>query len=231
MANTLRPASAQNQQDASSGFLKEKFDTFLNSLVGVLNDITALEVNTMVVTQITGEKFIPNQAYRDIYTLTDECLQKQHIPTQSFDRYKSLRKQLESAYRAIVNQPEAVLPDPELVNLDMLLDQGDFLRTLRKLAEIKGSLDSDDPTSPRIDIIYAQTVLQLDGDVINRYDERLLRHEQKDLLLNIHTQGVASGEQQWHGILLFMVDMAKGVLTKQGGSGSLFPWNGQKQDG
>lgn len=230
MANTLRSASTQNQQDASSGFLEKKFNTFLNSLVGALNDITALEVNTMVVSQITGEKFIPDQAYRDIYTLTDECLQKRQIPQESYDRYKSLRKQLESAYRGVVNQPEGVLPDPDLVNIDTLLNQGDFLRTLRKLVEIKNSLDSDDPTSRNIDIIYAQTVLQLDGDVINRYDERLLRHEQKDLLLNIHAQGVASGEQQWHGLLMFMVDMVKGSLQKRGGD-SLFPWNGQKQDG
>jgi fructosamine-3-kinase len=45
----------------------------------VLIDITALEVNTMVVERITGDKFIAWEAYRDIYPISQDYLEQQEI--------------------------------------------------------------------------------------------------------------------------------------------------------
>lgn len=208
--------------------LKDQFKHFLGSLGEALNDITALEVNTMVVSQITGNKFVPELAYQEIYNFTDEGLAQLGIPKLLHPRYKSLRNRLEVEYQASVHNPNAKLPDPQRTDMQQLMAHGSFLRALRKINEIKAGLNSNDPTSETTDIIFAQTVLQLDGDIINRYHEKLLTHPQKDLLIKIHQQGVTSGEQQWHGLLEFMVNLVQAIMFRNNNNETLLPWNGKK---
>lgn len=231
MANSLRKTNAEETRAGSKERFQDKFQHFLQSLGDALNDITALEVNTMVVSQITGNKFVAEEAYRDIYMLTEERLSQEEVPLALHKRYKALRDRLEAEYRAAVGRPTAKLPDPiaEVRQVEELLLDGNFVRTLRKIKEIKAALHSSDPTSPFTDIIFAQTVLQLDGDIINRYHERLLTHTQRDLLLEIHTQGVTYGERQWRGVLEFMVTLMRSLVFGQDQSSTLLPWNGKKQ--
>mgnify|MGYP003345186656 CR=1 FL=1 len=47
--------------------LQTKFEGFLHTLSNTLTDFTALEVNTMIVSGITGAKFNPLNAYETIY--------------------------------------------------------------------------------------------------------------------------------------------------------------------
>jgi len=243
------------QQEIFTPRLQRNLQGFLDSLSDVLVDITALEVNTMVVEQITGNKFIPWQAYRDIYPISLEYLVSRGIHASLRDRYLSLRKQLEIEYCLLLidHNPTALqdcpiltnptlslddietkLPNPldsgataaEIKNIHDLLDNSRFLRSLRKIFELKAALDNrnrllNDPSATLnhsalpTDLIYAQTIIQLDGEIINRFDKQVLENEHKDLLLKIHKDGVMAGEIQWRGLLRFVVNLAQSILVKQ----------------
>jgi hypothetical protein len=237
-------------------------DKFVNSIGDLLNDITALEVNTMIVTQITAAKFNAWEAYQEIYSICDsDYFVVKRIPTELQTRYKNLFEGLEREYFYILVDPGSglynpnderirryreriellkrkqgqnvesdpkykelvrpILPDPTvlesttLLELQRLLNNSKFLRDLLKVFELKAALDSSDATSESIDIIYAQTVMQLDGDIITRYHEKLFdREDIKDLVLKTHNEGVISGEKQWRGLLDFMVDLVKSTTSR-----------------
>jgi len=238
--------------------LQQNLNDFLQSLSDVLVDITALEVNTMVVDQITGHKFIPWQVYRDVYPISQQYLEHKGIHPCLRDRYLSLRKQLEIEYCLILvesdptfmqdcrilrdptvnlDEIQSLLPNPlnlstspaEVRKINHLLEDGRFLRSLRKIAELKAALDRRNAalnncqeTNPQefeealsTDLIYAQTVIQLDGDIINRFHKRLLEHDHKEIILQIHQEGVISGEKQWRGILDFIVGLVESMLTQR----------------
>ena len=239
-------------------YLRIKFHNFLNSLSDVLIDITALEVNTMVVEQITGNKFIPWEAYQDIYLISPSYLESIGIHPSLRPRYLNLRKKLEMEYCSYLLEDEVsqrqaselreyyqILADPtieldpqktklpnplhpsanpasEIEKIQRLLDDGRFLRSLRKINELKAALDNQnsaiqEAASAEVttDIIYAQTIIQLDGDIINRYDQKILKHQHKDIILDIHRQGVTAGEKQWHGLLEFMVNLVESLVTQR----------------
>ena len=246
----------RNNQSAAPRIEKNLKD-FMKSLSDVLLDITALEVNTMVVEQITGNKFIPWQVYRDVYPISRQYLERKGVDESLRDRYLSLRKQLEVEYclllteenpsairdtriltdpSATLDQIETQLPNPlnpgatptEIRAIQDLLEDGRFLRTLRKIAELKAALDNrnkalsqnpaegledldDDLVS---DLIYAQTVIQLDGDIINRFNKRLFDSKYQDVILQIHQEGVITGDKQWRGLLEFIVNMVQSMLAR-----------------
>jgi hypothetical protein len=223
--------------------LNDKLNTFARSLGEVLLDITALEVNTMVVSQITGSKFNPDQAYRAIYAIPleedDTAFFETHdIPPELRDRYRGLRRKLEADYKQAIEQlmdassPHygRALPDPdkEMRRLQDLFKNACFLRCLRKLSELKSALDSDSETLAKTDLILAQTVVQMDGDIINRYHEALFQHPKKELILEIHKQGVMAGEEQWQGLLGFIVSLIQTILNPSSSPSSLFSRNGKK---
>jgi hypothetical protein len=99
--------------------------------------------------------------------------------------------------------------------IQILLDNDRFVRTLRKMYELKAALDSSNVTSTKIDIIYAQTVMQLDGDIITRYHKDLfdLPEEAKNLIISTHNQGVISGEKQWRGTLSFLINLVQSIAN------------------
>ncbi|MBH8551172.1 hypothetical protein I8751_01995 [Nostocaceae cyanobacterium CENA357] len=256
-------------------------DNLVKSVQGLVDDITALEVNTMVVEQISGAKFNAWQAYQTIYSINDpEYFDERGIPGDSpqdqnlRDRYRSLFAQVEREYFYLLIDPnsklyklpnekveryqqrlailkkqkhgEIVETDPKYVKLarpilppptpviegenqvdwhkdweencleiQEILSNDKFVRTLRKVAELKAALDSGDATKSTIDIIYAQTVMQLDGDIISRYHKELfqLPDYEKDLILKIHTEGVVAGEKQWRGMLDFLITLVQGIAN------------------
>lgn len=246
---TQPPAQANAQlvsktQTENTADLKEKFNTFVQSLGDVLLDITALEVNTMVVSEITGSKFNPESAYRNLYEIANSLDNPAYflhrgIPEKLWERYIKLRTNLEADYRQAIEEfgPHhgLPLPDPdhEAHRLQELFKNAQFLRALRKLNELKAGVDSDSTTQPKVDIIFAQTVIQLDGDIINRYHQHLFKHPYRDVIIEMHNQGVTSGEKQWQGLLQFMVTLMQGIFnsgSRGGSSFSIFPQNGQKQN-
>lgn len=267
---------------------KDLLEKVVSSVHELVDDITALEVNTMVVDQITGAKFNAWQAYEEIYSINDkDYFDSKGIPnpddlsepekTQAQElrkRYTSLFSQLEREYFYILleqsnetSEPDSriihyqerlkyqvehkanivptdeiyiklarpILPAPTPVTdreensikslqqrwkeIEELLNNDKFIRTLRKMSELKAALNSGNITSVDIDIIYAQTVMQLDGDIISRYHKKLfqLPEVDRDLILKIHNEGVIAGEKQWRGTLNFLIGIVQNIakLSRQ----------------
>jgi hypothetical protein len=107
---------------------------------------------------------------------------------------------------------------------------------LRKVSELKTALDNRNKAlyrklaqqpgyvKPEVlqkavttDMIYAQTVIQLDGDVINRYSQEILDHPHRDVILQIHKEGVTAGEKQWRGLLEFVIGLVQASLQWNSG--------------
>lgn len=253
--------------------LGRNLDEFLQSLGDALIDSTALEVNTMVVERITGDKFIPWEAYRDIHPISQEYLEQRGIDESLRERYLDLRKTLELEYALLLTDPssefydpsvldsatidnqiltnptlelhdiQTQLPDPiqpnnpeEILKTQRLLHESRFLRKLRKISELKAALDCRNKAllrkraqlpaniNPEVlqkavttDMIYAQTVLQLDGDVINRYAQEIFDHPRRDVLLQIHRDGVTASEKQWRGLLEFIIGLVQATLQRGSG--------------
>lgn len=253
--------------------LGRNLNEFLQSLGEVLIDITALEVNTMVVERITGDKFIAWEAYRDIYPISQQYLEQQGIHQSLLERYIELRKNLELEYAILLSDPtsefydptvlesategnqiltnptlelhemRSQLPDPinptnsgEILKVREVLNNSRFLRSLRKISELKAALDNRNKALLRkrneqlgriapdvlqkavtTDLIYAQTVIQLDGDIINRYSQEILDHPHREVILQIHQEGVAAGEKQWRGLLEFIISLVQATLQRGSG--------------
>ncbi|MEA5469669.1 hypothetical protein [Spirulina sp. 06S082] len=242
----------------------EALQNFARSIGEVLIDITALEVNTMVVDRITGAKFIPWQTYYSVYDINEADLRRRDIPIGECDRYLSLRKKLAVEYALIASDPSSplydermleilstspdqiILPNPhpsdydregklEIQRVQKLLQNGSFIRALRKVGELKACLDNQKRHVERLklehpdrnfkdlhegmnmDMIYAQTVVQLDGDMINRYAKEILDHPQRDLILQLHHESVASGEKQWRGLFEFFLGLVQQAVSQREG--------------
>jgi hypothetical protein len=67
-------------------------------------------------------------------------------------------------------------------------------------------------------MIYAQTVIQLDGDVINRYSQEIFDHPHREVILQIHREGVTlvknSGADCWSLSLVWCKRRFNGVLAR-----------------
>lgn len=267
----------RNQNAAKPQDIENKARGLLNNLVSsvqtLVDDITALEVNTMVVDRINASKFNAWEAYQVIYSIHDpDYFKAKGIPEESSERYRSLFDQLEREYfyllleegsgfynpqddrvkqyrqrlenakkyqsnlveadqeniklaKPILPAPTPVLDNKDENNQDdwieafkeiqRLLDNDKFVRTLRKMYELKAALDSSNVKSTNIDIIYAQTVMQLDGDIITRYNKDLfnLSEDAKNLIINTHNQGVISGEKQWRGTFSFLISLVQSIAN------------------
>lgn len=279
--NNLTLSNETQSKDGIESHARNLLDKFVSSVQVLIEDITALEVNTMVVSRISGTKFSAWEAYQSIYSIHDkDYFEVMGIPEspELRDRYTSLFSQLEREYfylliedansksnvsqnakvkqyhqrlhflkeikrgKIIESDPRYVelarpiLPAPAPVIDDInqedqtnwqkewekncdeiqeLLNNDKFVRTLRKIIELKAALDGGDVTSTKIDTIYAQTVMQLDGDIITRYHKDLfdLPEDAKNLILQIHNDGVVAGEKQWRGILDFMINLVKSLAN------------------
>ena len=266
-ANQNTTSSTQRNSTELLSNLQKKFDGFFQSLGDVLTDITALEVNTMVSKEITGEKFIPWEAYRDLYPINEEYLRQMGVDESLHPQYLKLRKSLELGYTLLITDPssefyeaeelrtidtdapimtdsevslaeiESKLPNPHdsknCEYLRSLLANSRFLSLLRKNSELKAALDARSETilstqtpqfsqlsSPtfKTDVIYAQTVIQIDGDIMSRYSQEIFNHPQRDLILQIHKISVESGHQQWRGLFGFVINMVRDTLDRGLGS-------------
>ena len=129
-----------------------------------------------------------------------------------------------------------------------LLGNSRFLSLLRKTSELKAALDNRNQTlnyldsqkgenlpaqirekELQTDVIYAQTVIQLDGDIINRYSETIFDHPHRDLILQIHKTSVEAGHQEWRGLFGFVVNLVKNAVGK-GLNSAILPFNRNGSD-
>ena len=98
-----------------------------------------------------------------------------------------------------------------MLALHQLLRDYSFLRTLHKLGELKYVLDQRNQVlgqSKSADIVYAQTRIQLGGQISNCYDQKLLNHPHRQTILELHKEGVEAGEKHWQGLLEFIITIA-----------------------
>ncbi|MBD2342935.1 hypothetical protein [Anabaena subtropica] len=276
-SNDVSLKNGNQPRDAIQFKSRDLLNKFVSSVQVLVDDITALEVNTMVVSNITGAKFSAWEAYQEIYSIQDkDYFNVNKIPEDISlrERYQGLFSQLEREYFYIIIEHEQlhnekvaqyhqrlqflkeikkgnivesdprymelarpILPAPtpvlDGVNLEdqnenwkqtweqnhreiqTLLSNDKFVRTLRKVAELKAALDGGDVTNIKTDTIYAQTVMQLDGDIITRYHKDLfsLPEETKSLILQVHNEGVVAGEKQWHGVLDFVINLVRSLAN------------------
>ena len=239
-----RYARAIHLQESNS----QRLDRWLDSLNSLLGEIASIEVNTSVVPKITTEKFMPWQAYLELFAISRTNLENLHIHSSLQGYYLSLRRQLELEYSFLLINPQSELyeqeqskqikrdlallvqpnddweiissrlPDPFesddpsiMIEVHKLLRNFSFLRTLRKLRELKSILDRRNQflwQAKSVDTVFAQTKIQLGGQISNCYAQKLLSHPHKQSLLKLHQEGVEAGEKHWQRLLEFLITIA-----------------------
>ena len=93
--------TSQRNSKGKSSRAPKSFDNWINSWDKLLGETTALEVNTMVVEHITGEKFIAWETYRELYMISRKDLQNQGVHESLRDRYLELRTNIEREYASL----------------------------------------------------------------------------------------------------------------------------------
>ena len=214
----------------------------------LLENITAVEVSTVIVDEIVDEVFIPWEVYQAIYYLSRSYLEQLAIDLSLWNRYLQLRRQLELAYCLLLIDASSSqynrllvagvkrdlpilsqqnvdwetiptrLPEPipgsrnSMSQINKLLRERQFVNVLQQLNKRKIALDRRDRvlrSSSRsnniTDTTFAQTSLQLNGKIVNRYSQALLGRSDRNLLLQLHQQSTATGEQQWRGLVKFVL--------------------------
>jgi len=219
----------------------------------LLENITAVEISTVIVAEIVDEMFIPWEVYQSLFELSDFSLEQSKIDRSLRSHYLQLRRQLELAYCLLLINPNSSvynrklvkgikrdlpvltqqnsqwqtlatrLPEPipssrhqNMSAVNRLLGDRSFINILQQLQKKKIALDrrgrilhSSNVPNDITDSTYAQTSLQLDGKIINRYSEAILDRRDLDLLLQLHEQSTTAGEQQWRGMISFMLSLVK----------------------
>lgn len=217
----------------------------------LLENITTVEISTVIVEEIVDEVFIPWEVYQAVYYLSRSFLEELAIDLSLRNRYLQLRRQLELAYCLLLVDPSSQLYNRTVVtqiNRDLpvlsqhsvdweniptrlpepipvrrhqnmsavckLLRDRQFINVLQQLNKLKSALDRRDRilrSSPRqhniVDTTYAQTSLQLNGKIINRYSQAILGRSDRNLLLQLHEQSTTTGEQQWRGLINFVLSL------------------------
>jgi len=218
-----------------------------------IENITAVEISTVIVDEIVDEIFIPWEVYQAIYYLSRSHLSQLAVDRSLWDRYLQLRRQLELAYclllldegsaqynRLLIGEVkrdlpilsqqgddwEAIvtrLPEPisdsrkSMSEVNKLLREPQFINVLQQLNKRKSALDRRDRSLRNsfcqnsqnniTDTTYAQTSLQLNGKIVNRYCQAILERSDRNLLLQLHEQSTNTGEQQWRGLVEFMLSV------------------------
>ena len=85
---------------------------------------------------------------------------------------------------------------------------------MHQLGNIKTALDRQNQIlkqsesksqSETADTVYAQTLIQLDGKIINRYCEQIFNHPHQAQILELHHRSIKAGQQQWRLLLDFII--------------------------
>ncbi|GAB4541714.1 MAG: hypothetical protein Tsb0014_33870 [Pleurocapsa sp.] len=111
--------------------------------------------------------------------------------------------------------PEPISQETErpIAQIEKLLSDRRFLTTLRQLKQNKTILDQRDRllrnhSQDILNTTYAQTVIHLDGKIINRYTQQILDRRDREKLLQLHQYSVQTGEKQWRELLKFIFNFA-----------------------
>ena len=191
----------------------------------LLENITAVEISTVIVEEIIDEMFIPWEVYQGIYYISRSSLEQLNIDLSLRSRYLQLRRQLELAYclllidsnsplynRTLVREIKKDLPiltqqnhDWEMLStrlpkpipstrhqtmsgVNQLISDRSFVNILQQLHKRKVALDKRDlimsssvVPNDITNSTYAQTSLQLDGKIVNRFAKFMSKSGEKGL--------------------------------------------------
>lgn len=174
--------------------LKTKLESFVGSLSNVLDQITAIEINTAIVEEITGDEFIPWEVYRDLYSISREYLERIGIHLSLRDRYLSLRKKLEFEYALILTDPNSDLYESEAFS-DLRNDFPILTNATVDWEKIDTRLPSPFPPSNPEQLLKVQNLLS---------DSRFLRKLRKigelKLLLDSQNKALLKQEQRLNNV-------------------------------
>jgi len=173
----------------------------------LLVNLTAINIKTIVVEEISTEEFQPQRVYQEIYQISRSPLQPQQLSMGAprsgslRDRYLALRQQLESEYALITGDDNSTLPTPDEFSQSPSLQKNpQLLAKLQQLSIQKTILDNNQT-------IYAQTTIELEGNITNRYSNNILQHPQKEVILDLHSRGVKAASQQWIKIIWLIIKL------------------------
>ena len=219
----------------------------------LLENITSVDISTVIVEEIVDEMFIPWEVYQRIYYISRSSLEQSGISPSLRAPYLQLRRQLELAYCLLLTdstsplynrtlareikrdlpilsqhdsewetlptrlpQPIPGNPHQTMSEVSKLTKDRSFVNILQQLQKRKIALDRRDriirsSTAPNdiTNSTFAQTSLQLDGKIINRYSQAILERSDRNLLLQLHEQSTTAGEHQWRGMIQFMLSLVK----------------------
>ena len=229
----------------------KNLNSWLNSMSALLGEISTVEINTMIVDEITEDVFLPYEVYQAIYEISPSYLEELKIDSSLRDRYLKLRRQLELQYALLLTDENSSLYNEELApevirdlpllaqetttweklpcRLPPLIDYGSlaankvlyqilaephFQTILRQMGELKASLDRrnlqlSQSTENNLDLTYVQTLIQLDGKIVNRYASAIIQHPQQKEIIELHKKGIELGEKQWHKLLQFVTEIVQ----------------------
>ena len=125
-----------------------------------------------------------------------------------------IRERLRRAYSSLCRKRKdllienADLPTLEQAMSDGLLEDSSFLRELRSLRELYylvGGKEASNSTTI-YDLISAQTIIQMDGDVMNRFHKALLQESEKDFLIKTHQTALSTGRENWNSLVKLIIE-------------------------
>ena len=98
----------------TAGRAKDLLGKFVDTVGVIVRDITSLEVNTIVVSNISGSKFNPWQSYYNIYAISEpNYFASKNIVSELEERYVNIFLQLEREYIYTLLTKELESPSPK----------------------------------------------------------------------------------------------------------------------
>ncbi|MDX2254227.1 MAG: hypothetical protein NW214_01790 [Pseudanabaenaceae cyanobacterium bins.39] len=249
--NVVNIAAKKNEDISANDEEKPSiFKKFTTVLEYILQDITRLEVNTIIVSDIPVDNFDARNFYEDLMFLTPDGLKVVRKSLKKWDDYiqanqankewcenereqhSRISSRCDKAEQSLIGvasftgqqqerqQLYQELTD-QVLKLNFLKDHrgrikpdASSIRFLRQLWEYQQNVLSGDR-------IYAQTRLELDGDLTNRFLEDLLLPSHRKLdtstaktILDIHFGAVRNAEEQWTGLIQSCVDLIGKLASK-----------------
>jgi len=259
MANNEKSLKTNSEDEKEKSDLKDSYDCFLDSVKRSLVDLTSLEVNTVLVSNISADhprsdgEFL-RQTCQDLVewferNKTEEKVQTplnvDYLPKlrelcgkdlynvvceDASGKIESLQKRIEdclknkkpddldeeqsrkhSEYRRHLRYLNKYLSlhkkwcehENKKAKKDKTVFTDSERQQLRKLWELVGT-----------EYVYAQTVMQLDGDIIARINDRVFSRDNAEELMRLHNRNVETGVNYRNGVMTTFFEIIKSLLGK-----------------
>jgi len=146
---------------------------------------------------------------------TDSSLYNRHL-VEEVKRDLTILSQRNGSWETIATRLPEPIPDrrQSMSKVNKLLQERQLINVLQQLNKQKIALDRRDRVLQNadrqhniIDTTYAQTSLQLNGKIVNRYSQAILECSDRQVLLQLHEQSTNTGEQQWRSLVKFMLSV------------------------